>query len=39
MQESTKSSRDLRQEQCIRKWIEAKGKATVVGATGFGFNK
>lgn len=38
-QSTTKSSRDLRQEQCIRKWIEAKGCATVVGATGFGKTK
>lgn len=31
-----KSSRDLRQEQCIKSWLNAKGHATVVGSTGFG---
>lgn len=31
-----KSSRDLRQEQCIKSWLNAKGKGTIVGATGFG---
>lgn len=32
-----KSSRDLRQEQCVSKWVQAKGHGTIVGATGFGF--
>lgn len=31
-----KSSRDLRQEQCIKAWLNAKGKGTLVCATGFG---
>lgn len=31
-----KSSRDLRQEQCVSKWVQAKGHGTIVGATGFG---
>lgn len=31
-----KSSRDLRQEQCIRQWVKAKGHATCECATGFG---
>jgi superfamily II DNA or RNA helicase len=29
-------SRDERQAQCIENWVKHKGKATVVGATGFG---
>ena len=29
-------SRDERQAQCIENWKKFKGKATVVGATGFG---
>ena len=31
-----KSNRDERQEECIRKWISYKGKATIVAGTGFG---
>lgn len=31
-----KSSRDLRQEQCIKAWLNAKGCASLVCATGFG---
>lgn len=31
-----KSSRDLRQEQCIKAWIKANGHASIEGATGFG---
>lgn len=31
-----KSTRDERQEECIRKWISYKGKATIVAGTGFG---
>ena len=34
----SKTSRDLRQEQCIKNWIKAKGRATIVAGTGFGFN-
>lgn len=30
------TSRDERQKLCIKKWVEAKGRATIVGATGFG---
>ena len=29
-------TRDERQAQCIKNWVKHKGKATVVGATGFG---
>ena len=32
----SKTSRDLRQEQCIKNWIKAKGHATCECATGFG---
>lgn len=31
-----KSSRDIRQEQCIQNWKKAKGHATCECATGFG---
>lgn len=31
-----KSSRDIRQEQCVKAWLKAKGKGTIVGSTGFG---
>ena len=34
----SKTSRDLRQEQSVSKWIKAKGKGVIVGATGYGFN-
>lgn len=30
-------TRDERQSISIKKWIEAKGKGVLVGATGFGF--
>ena len=33
---SNKTSRDIRQEQCITNWVKAKGHATCEGATGFG---
>ena len=36
MQECEKSSRDIRQEQCIKRWVQAKGHATCECATGFG---
>ncbi len=36
MQQTEKSSRDIRQEQCVKNWLNAKGCATIVGATGFG---
>lgn len=35
--EQSKSSRDIRQELSIKRWIEAKGRATIVAATGYGF--
>lgn len=28
--------RTTRQKQCLKKWIDAGGKATIVAATGFG---
>ena len=31
-----KSSRDLRQEQCVKNWIKAKGHASIEAGTGFG---
>lgn len=31
-----KSTRDLKQEECVKAWVNNKCKATVVGATGFG---
>lgn len=31
-----KSSRDLRQEECVRKWLLSKGKGCIVASTGFG---
>lgn len=33
---SSKSTRDLRQEQCIRNWLKAKGVGTIVATTGMG---
>lgn len=36
MSESKKTSRDIRQEQCIKNWIKAKGRASCECATGFG---
>ena len=33
---SNKTSRDIRQEQCITNWVKAKGHATCECATGFG---
>ena len=35
----TPLTRDERQDEAVRKWIKAKGKATVVAGTGFGFFK
>ena len=32
-------SRDERQAQSVKAWIKAKGHATIVAATGFGFIK
>ena len=29
-------TRDERQKECLKKWIQANGHATVVGCTGFG---
>jgi len=37
MQQVEKSSRDLRQEQCVRNWLLSKGKGCIVASTGFGF--
>lgn len=37
MQSCKKTSRDIRQEQCIKRWVQAKGHATCEAATGFGF--
>ena len=31
-----KSTRDLRQEQCVQSWFKSHGAGTIVGATGFG---
>ncbi len=36
MQQVEKSSRDLRQEQCIKNWLLSKGKGCIVASTGFG---
>ena len=36
MQQIKKSSRDLRQEQCMKAWFKSKGRGTIVGSTGFG---
>lgn len=36
MQQPEKSSRDLRQEQCVRAWLKSKGRGTIVASTGFG---
>lgn len=36
MQQIKKSSRDLRQEQCMKAWFKSKGHGTIVGSTGFG---
>lgn len=33
---TSKSTRDLRQEQCIRNWLKAKGVGTIVATTGMG---
>lgn len=35
-QNSKKTTRDLRQEQCITNWFKSKGCGTVVASTGFG---
>lgn len=31
-----KTSRDLRQEECVEKWIKNRCKGTIIAATGFG---
>lgn len=31
-----KTSRDIRQEKCVEKWVKAKCKGTLIAATGFG---
>ena len=36
MQSNEKSSRDLRQEQCVKTWLKSKGKGCIVASTGFG---
>lgn len=36
MSTTKKSTRDLRQEQCVRNWLKAKGVGTIIGSTGFG---
>lgn len=36
MQQPEKSTRDLRQEQCMKAWFKSKGRGTIVGSTGFG---
>ena len=36
MQQTEKSSRDLRQEQCVRAWLKSNGKGCIVASTGFG---
>lgn len=36
MQQTEKSSRDLRQEQCVKAWFKSKGRGTIVASTGFG---
>ena len=30
-------TRTERQQEAIKRWLKAKGKGTIVGATGFGF--
>lgn len=36
MQQTEKSSRDLRQEQCVKAWLKSKGKGCLVQPTGTG---
>lgn len=36
MQQAKKSSRDLRQEQCVNNWFKTRGKGCIVASTGFG---
>lgn len=36
MQQIEKSSRDLRQEQCVKAWLKSKGRGCIVASTGFG---
>ena len=36
MSQTEKSSRDLRQEQCVKAWFKSKGKGCIVASTGFG---
>lgn len=36
MQQTEKSSRDIRQEQCVKNWLKAKGKGCLVQPTGTG---
>ena len=31
-----KTSRDIRQEECVEKWVKAKCRGTLIAATGFG---
>lgn len=33
----TPLTRDERQDECVKKWLQNKGKATIVAATGVGF--
>lgn len=35
----TPLTRDERQDEAVKKWIQNKGKATIVAATGVGFSK
>lgn len=37
MEQSKKSSRDLRQELAIKRWLQAKGRGAVIMPTGVGF--
>lgn len=36
MWQTKKSSRDIRQEQCVKNWLKVKGKGCIVASTGFG---
>lgn len=36
MSDCEKSSRDIRQEQCVKAWLRSKGKGCIVASTGFG---
>lgn len=35
----TPATRDERQEESVRKWLQSKGKGTLECCTGYGFNK